>query len=82
MSTDSDWEKWGKQNPYFGVLSDEKFSGKKLAAAKKKNFYDSGRGDIVALTASLKKISGGGNTKISIGGRLWLRCRSLNYPIS
>jgi hypothetical protein len=30
MSTDKDWEKWGSRDPYFGVLSSEKFRRGKL----------------------------------------------------
>lgn len=35
MSTDSEWEKWGRTDPYFGVLTNPKF--------RKENITDVGR---------------------------------------
>lgn len=46
MSTDKDWEKWGSENPFFGVLSDPKFIGSDLKAAIEEEFYRSGQNDI------------------------------------
>ena len=42
MSTDNDWEKWGATDPYFGVLSSEKFRKNKLNESVKKEFFESG----------------------------------------
>lgn len=43
MSTDGDWERWGSDNPYFGVLSDPKFLGSKLKTTNEEDFYNSGK---------------------------------------
>jgi 2-polyprenyl-3-methyl-5-hydroxy-6-metoxy-1,4-benzoquinol methylase len=43
FSTDSAWEEWGRRDPYFGVITQEKFRQKKLTADAKREFFDSGR---------------------------------------
>lgn len=30
MTSDADWKKWGATDPYFGVITHEKFRGKNL----------------------------------------------------
>ena len=42
MSTDRAWEQYGKDNPYFGVLSDERFRGASLSESALRDFYASG----------------------------------------
>jgi len=42
MSTDRAWEQYGKDNPYFGVLSDERFRGAGLSESARRDFYASG----------------------------------------
>lgn len=39
--TDSHWQKWGRTNPYYAVLSDDKFRKENLAN-NTKEFFDSG----------------------------------------
>lgn len=46
MSTDTDWENWGKQNPYYGVLSSDDFKGKTLPREAAETFYKLGESDI------------------------------------
>jgi cyclopropane fatty-acyl-phospholipid synthase-like methyltransferase len=43
MSTDTEWEKWGKQDPYFAVLTHEKFRNKNLTDKSKTEFFESGK---------------------------------------
>jgi len=43
MNTDIEWEKWGKKDPYFGVLTDEKFRSRNLTEEVRKEFFESGR---------------------------------------
>jgi SAM-dependent methyltransferase len=43
MSTDSEWEKWGKRDPYFGVFTDDKYRSKNLTEDALQDFFDSGR---------------------------------------
>jgi SAM-dependent methyltransferase len=45
MGTDKDWEKWGSQDPYFGVLSDSKFRAANLDLAAREEFFLSGEKD-------------------------------------
>jgi ubiquinone/menaquinone biosynthesis C-methylase UbiE len=41
-NTDKDWEKFGKEDPYFGVLTDDKFRRSNLTEESKKEFFKSG----------------------------------------
>ena len=51
--TDKDWEKFGVDNPYFGVLSHDKFRSSNLTDENKEEFFMSGRNYIDSV---LKKI--------------------------
>lgn len=42
MNTDRAWEKYGKDNPYFGVLADQRYRGKVLDQTARKAFFVSG----------------------------------------
>jgi SAM-dependent methyltransferase len=42
VGTDQDWEKWGATDPYFGVLSSEKFRKNKFDALAKREFFATG----------------------------------------
>ncbi|MEZ5461954.1 class I SAM-dependent methyltransferase [Dokdonella sp.] len=42
MGTDKDWEKWGRDDPYFGVLSDEKYRSEHLSDENLADFFASG----------------------------------------
>ena len=46
MDTDVEWEKWGKYDPYFAVITDEKFRSQNLTEKAKMEFFESGRSDI------------------------------------
>ena len=41
-STDKDWELWGQDDPYFGVLADEKFRRHNLSQETLRDFFASG----------------------------------------
>ena len=43
MSTDIEWEKWGKTDPYYGVLTDPRFRSTALNEEARTAFFDSGR---------------------------------------
>lgn len=43
MSTDIEWERWGKKEPYFGVLTDEKFRSRNLTEEAKEEFFATGK---------------------------------------
>ena len=42
MSTDSDWEQWGKKDPYFGVLTNKKYKLNQLTEDAKAEFFKTG----------------------------------------
>jgi 2-polyprenyl-3-methyl-5-hydroxy-6-metoxy-1,4-benzoquinol methylase len=41
--SDASWEKWGKQNPYFGVLTDNKFRSENITEDSKTELFETGR---------------------------------------
>jgi SAM-dependent methyltransferase len=45
-NSDVEWEKWGKNDPYFGVITKEKFRSHNLSDESLKEFFDSGKGHI------------------------------------
>ena len=50
LSTDKAWEKFGKEEPYFGVLADERFTSNNIAD-NRDEFFQSGCGFVTALIA-------------------------------
>lgn len=46
MGTDAEWEKWGKNHPYFGVLARDSYRSHNLTAEAKREFFESGRTQI------------------------------------
>ncbi len=65
MSTDKDWEKWGSDNPYFGVLSHPKFLGTKLKPTTEQEFYQAGKSDIDRVMNRINLL-GGSKFKCSV----------------
>jgi ubiquinone/menaquinone biosynthesis C-methylase UbiE len=52
--TDLAWERWGKRDPYFGVLADQKY--RKINLEKnKKDFFESGARHILDVIEDLEK---------------------------
>ncbi len=46
MSTDLEWERWGKENPYFGVCTVEKFRVENLTPESRAEFFAGGEADV------------------------------------
>lgn len=46
MSTDDDWEWYGRENPYFGVLADQRYRGGRLSDVLWSEFFATGQGDV------------------------------------
>lgn len=46
MNTDTEWEKWGKSDPYYGVLTDARFRRRTLTPEAKRDFFESGQSHI------------------------------------
>ena len=56
MGTDSDWRKWGSENPYFGVCSDDKFRNVALTKQAREEFFASGEAHIERIFLELANI--------------------------
>lgn len=53
MNTDEAWEAWGKQDPYFGVITDPKFRKSNLDTATKDAFFLSGEHHIAYVKRAI-----------------------------
>jgi SAM-dependent methyltransferase len=43
MSTDNEWMRWGRQDPYFAVITNEKFRLSRINDEARREFFESGR---------------------------------------
>jgi len=46
LSTDADWETWGRNDPYFAVITHERFRRAVMDDAAREEFFRSGRTDV------------------------------------
>lgn len=53
--TDREWERFGKNDPYFGVLTDDKFRTDKLTEENKEEFFRSGYERINFVLKTIKR---------------------------
>lgn len=53
--TDKDWKAWGKENPYFGVISDPKFHGSNLDDKTLREFFASGERHVHRVMNAVRK---------------------------
>ncbi len=56
MGTDRDWEKWGSQNPYYGVLSTEKYQADNLSERDMSGFFESGERHVNMVFDTLERV--------------------------
>ena len=54
MGTDADWELWGQNDPYYGVLSSEEYLNDRLDAASRERFFATGAEYIDRTLASIR----------------------------
>lgn len=54
MGTDHDWKRWGKDDPYFGVASDEGFRTETLTDASREAFFRTGEAHIEGVLAAVR----------------------------
>tara|TARA_R110002049_G_scaffold37818_4_gene118350 strand:+ start:3405 stop:4142 length:738 start_codon:yes stop_codon:yes gene_type:complete len=54
-NSDRDWETYGAENPYYGVISNEKFLTENLSDESKAEFWQSGQSDIDVVFQNIKK---------------------------
>jgi len=52
--TDSDWQRWGEQNPYYAVLSDDKYLKANLTSDSLQEFFASGERHIERVYDSIR----------------------------
>jgi len=57
-SSDTSWKKWGAENPYYGVLTDEKFRRENLNDEAKAEFFETGRIHVERILAITQRIFG------------------------
>ena len=55
MNTDKAWEKWGQQDPYYGVLTDPRFRINNLTSEAKNEFFATGEADIQRVFKIIEK---------------------------
>ena len=53
LSTDKAWQKWGRDDPYFGVLADERFTAARIGESREL-FFASGRAYVTGLLAQVE----------------------------
>jgi ubiquinone/menaquinone biosynthesis C-methylase UbiE len=54
--TDVQWEKWGRLDPYYGVLSEDRFLNRNLSADDKTAFFRSGHEYVQHVLTQIKRI--------------------------
>ena len=54
-TTDSAWERYGREDPYFGVLTDEKYRRARLTEAQKAEFFESGTAHVSDVIATIRR---------------------------
>lgn len=63
LNNDADWEAWGRQDPYFAVLTDPRFRNAMLDEVSRHAFFESGRTHAGRVFAALAKLGGVGNVE-------------------
>jgi len=59
MNTDAEWQKWGRRDPYFAVITDEKFRSSRLTEQSKHEFFESGHAHVAYVLEHCRRISEG-----------------------
>jgi SAM-dependent methyltransferase len=55
MGTDRDWEQWGRQDPYFAVITHEKYRRRNLDPEALRAFFESGRGHVERVLGTCRE---------------------------
>lgn len=55
LSTDADWEAWGRDDPYFGVITDPRFRVGTMTEADRHDFFASGERHARHVMASIRR---------------------------
>jgi len=80
-NSDRDWGKFGKFNPYYGVISQEKFDHKNLTDESIKEFFNSGKKHVEFILDSIKISTG---TLLKFNSALDFGCGvgRITFPLS
>ena len=54
-STDPTWETWGRDDPYFGVLTEARFRKQQLTRASKEEFFESGEQHVARVLETCRR---------------------------
>src|SRR4051812_36032983 len=52
---DKSWEKYGKEDPYFGVITDPRYKSENIDEVALKDFFTSGEEHVTEVLAKLKR---------------------------
>src|SRR5258708_32398621 len=66
MASDTEWQAWGEKDPYFGVLTDERYRRGKLSAESLEEFFRTGRSHIEEILAACRSHFGDISTRRSL----------------
>ena len=66
MTSDTEWQAWGEKDPYFGVLTDERYRRGKLTAESLEEFFRTGRSHIEEILAACRRHCGELSTRRSL----------------
>jgi len=58
VSTDLEWLKWGRQDPYFAVITDDRYRSAKIDEAARQAFFDSGRHHVHYVMDACRRLVG------------------------
>jgi len=58
MGTDRDWEKWGSRNPYYGVLSADKYQADNMSEQDMNDFFESGERHVNMIFDTIGRVFG------------------------
>ncbi|MDX1516535.1 MAG: class I SAM-dependent methyltransferase [Woeseiaceae bacterium] len=56
MSTDRDWEEWGAADPYFGVLSEDRYRRSDLTDTDRAEFFRTGEQHVDFVLATIRRV--------------------------
>jgi SAM-dependent methyltransferase len=54
----AEWDRWGKDDPYFGVISLPEFHAGRMDAAGRRRFFESGTQEVIETLAAVRDIAG------------------------
>lgn len=56
MSTDRDWQRWGEQDPYYGVITSDQFRSESLTPESRAAFFETGFHHVAGVIAACQRL--------------------------